>query len=268
MGQKVNPIGFRLPVTKDWKSRWFARKKNFGALLNEDIRIREKLKKELSGAAVSKIVIERSGKRVRVTIFSARPGIILGGKFTGDARSVEKPQEKEKEREKGARGGRNDRKGVGIDLLKGMIAPLAHNAEVLVEVREIKQADVDAQLVSEAIVQQLIKRVAFRRAMKRAIQTAMEHGAEGIKIRCSGRLNGAELARTEQYKDGKVPLHTLRANIDYGFSEANTIAGLIGVKVWICKPQNWEDTKNAFNAQTRGTSKGSARQPRWNRDAK
>ena len=258
MGQKVNPIGFRIPLTKDWKSRWFARKKDFGTLLQEDIRIREKLTKELASAAVSKIMIERSGKRVRITIFSARPGIILGGKFNS-------PADAKADKERGK--AKDTKKGVGIDMIKSMVMPITKAAEVLVEVREIKQADVDAQLVAESICQQLVKRVAFRRAMKRAIQTAMEHGAEGIKVRCSGRLNGAELARTEQYKDGKVPLHTLRANIDYGFCEAHTLAGLIGVKVWICKPQNWEDTKNAINAQTRGTSKGSARQPRGNRDS-
>ncbi len=259
MGQKVNPIGFRLPITKDWKSRWFARKNNFGKLLQEDIKIREKLTAELANAGVSKIVIERSGKRVRITIFSARPGIILGGKFSS---SVDAKVDKT---EKGR--GKDGKKGVGIDMIKSMLAPITGAAEVLIEVREIRNADVDAQLVAEGVVQQLVKRVAFRRAMKRAIQNAMEKGAEGIKIRCAGRLNGAELARTEQYKEGKVPLHTLRANIDYGFSEAHTLAGLIGVKVWICKPQNWEDSKNAFNAQTRGTSKGSTRQPRGNRDS-
>ena len=261
MGQKVNPIGFRLPIKKDWKSRWFARKKDFGAMLNEDLRIREKLTEELKSAGISKVMIERSGKRVRVTIFSSRPGIILTGKF---ANQPEAPVAAEK----GERKGKDTKKGVGLDMIKAMIAPMTGASEVLVDVREIKAADVDAQLVSASIVQQLEKRVAFRRAMKRAIQLAMEHGAEGIKVRCSGRLNGAELARTEQYKDGKVPLHTLRANIDYGFSEAHTLAGLIGVKVWICKPQNWEDTKNAVNAQTRGTQKGSARQPRGNRDSK
>jgi len=261
VGQKVNPIGFRLPVTKDWKSRWFARKKDFGVKLQEDIKIREKLTKELANAAVSKIMIERSGKRVRITLFSARPGIILGGKFSTSADA------KVDKNDKGAKT-KDNKKGVGIDLIKGMIAPIVGAAEVMVDIKEIKTPDVDAQLVSETICQQLVKRVAFRRAMKRAIQTAMERGAEGIKVRCSGRLNGAELARTEQYKDGKVPLHTLRANIDYGFSEAHTLAGLIGVKVWICKPQNWEDTKNAVNAQTRRTSKGSAREPRGNRDSK
>jgi len=263
VGQKVNPIGFRLPIKKDWKSRWFARKKDFGGMLIEDLKIREKLTEELKSAGISKVMIERSGKRVRVTIFSSRPGIILTGKFSNAVEAASASAEKA-ERGKG----RGEKKGVGLDLVKAMLAPITGAAEILVDVREVKAADVDAQLVSQAIVQQLEKRVAFRRAMKRAIQMAMEHGAEGIKVRCSGRLNGAELARTEQYKDGKVPLHTLRANIDYGFSEAHTLAGLIGVKVWICKPQNWEDTKNAVNAQTRGISKGTARQPRGNRDSK
>jgi len=131
----------------------------------------------------------------------------------------------------------------------------------------VRVPEVDAQLVSDSIAQQLIRRIAFRRAMKRAIQTAMEKGADGIRIRCSGRLNNAELARTEQYKDGKVPLHTLRADIDYGFSEAETLTGLIGIKVWICKPQNWEETKNAFNAKTRRSPKGAARRPRGNRES-
>ncbi|MBQ6472812.1 MAG: 30S ribosomal protein S3 [Victivallales bacterium] len=274
MGQKVNPIGFRLPVTKDWKSRWFARKKDFGVLLQEDIKIREKLTKELASAAVSKVVIERSGKRVRITIFSGRPGLIRVGKFNSDDPRAKKvaaaaegnaPAADAKGAEKG-RPARDGKKNVGIDMIKAMVEPITGAAEVFVDLREIAQAEVDAQLVADSITQQLVKRVAFRRAMKRAIQTAMEHGAEGIKIRCSGRLNGAELARTEQYKDGKVPLHTLRANIDYGFAEAHTLAGLIGVKVWICKPQNWEDTKNAVNAQTRGVQKGSARQPRGARN--
>ena len=266
MGQKVNPIGFRLPITKDWKSRWFARKNNFGKLLQEDIKIREKLTTELANAGVSKIVIERSGKKVRITIFSARPGIILGGTFSSsiDAKGDKDAKKGGKDAKKG---GKDTKKGVGIDMIKDLLKPITGASEVLIEVKEIRNADVDAQLVAESVVQQLVKRVAFRRAMKRAIQNAMEKGAEGIKIRCAGRLNGAELARTEQYKEGKVPLHTLRANIDYGFSEAHTLAGLIGVKVWICKPQNWEDSKNAFNAQTRGTSKGSTRQPRGNRDS-
>ncbi len=263
MGQKVNPIGFRLPVTKDWKSRWFARKKEFGKLLQEDLKIREKIAKELASAAVSKTVIERSGKRIRVTIFTARPGIVLTGKFGTEKAPKNAPEAAADAKEEKGRA----KKGAGLDKVRAMVAAITKDAaEILVDVREIKQAEMDAQLVAEGITQQLVKRVAFRRAMKRAMQTAMEHGAEGIKIRCSGRLNGAELARTEQYKDGKVPLHTIRANVDYGAAEARTLAGLIGVKVWICKPENFEDSKNAVNAQTRAVSKGSARQPRGARN--
>ena len=258
MGQKVNPIGFRLPVTKDWKSRWFARKAQFGTLLQEDLRIRETLTKELASAAVSKIVIERFAKRVRITIHTGRPGIILSGKFFQVQGAQQTPDKDPKE--KGAR------KGVGLDKIKELLSKITGDKEVLIDLREIRQPEMDAQLVAESVAQQLMKRIAFRRAMKRAIQTAMEAGAEGIKIRCAGRLNGAELARTEQYKDGKVPLHTLRANIDFGFTEAHTLAGLIGVKVWICKPQNWEETKNATDAKTRRSQKGSARGSRRDRE--
>ena len=273
MGQKVNPIGFRLPVTKDWKSRWFARKAQFGPLLQEDLKIRDELTKELSGAAVSKIVIERFAKRVRVTIFTGRPGIIMSGKFAAPAAPAAAKKADAAAAapaaapaaEGGAKGEQRAKRGAGLDKIKEILAKIVGDKEVLVEVKEIRCVEVDAQLVNETVAQQLVKRVAFRRAMKRAIQTAMESGAEGIKIRCAGRLNGAELARTEQYKEGKVPLHTLRANIDYGFSEAHTLAGLIGVKVWICKPQNWEDTKNANDAKTRRTSKGTARVPGGNR---
>lgn len=256
MGQKVNPIGFRLPVTKDWKSRWFARKAQFGPLLQEDLKIREKLTKELATAAVSKIVIERFAKRVKVTIYTGRPGIILSGKFAQNGEKAAPAGEKPEKTKKAA----------GIDKIKELLSGITGDREILVDIKEVRQPEVDAQLVAEGVAQQLMKRVAFRRAMKRAIQSAMESGAEGIKIRCAGRLNGAELARTEQYKDGKVPLHTLRANIDFGFCEAHTLAGLIGIKVWICKPQNWEETKNASDAKTRRTQKGSARVPRRERE--
>ncbi len=256
MGQKVNPIGFRLPVTKDWKSRWFARKVQFGPLLQEDLRIREQLATKLKNASVSKVLIERFGKRIRVTIYTSRPGVIVSGNF------AQQPGVRE---DRSARRGDN-RKGAGLDEIKAMLTKIAPDKEILLEIKEIRVPEVDAQLVSDSIAQQLMRRIAFRRAMKRAIQTAMEKGAEGIRIRCSGRLNNAELARTEQYKDGKVPLHTLRANIDYGFSEAETLTGLIGIKVWICKPQNWEETKNAFNAKTRKAPKGAARRPRGNRE--
>ncbi|MGI5924934.1 MAG: 30S ribosomal protein S3 [Lentisphaerae bacterium] len=258
MGQKVNPIGFRIPVTKDWKSRWFAGKTQFGPLLQEDLKIREHINSELQGAAVSKVLIERFGRRVRVTIFSGRPGIIISGRFGQAGGPAGRGQD-------GA-GDRSAKRGAGLDKLKASLAKIAGDKEILLDIKEVRQPEVDAQLVAESVAQQLVKRIAFRRAMKRAIQTAMQLGAEGIRIRCSGRLNGAELARTEQYKDGKVPLHTLRANIDYGFSEAHTLAGLIGVKVWICKPQNWEDTKNASDAKTRRSPKGAARRPRGNRE--
>jgi small subunit ribosomal protein S3 len=256
VGQKVNPIGFRLPVTKDWKSRWFARKTQFGPLLQEDLRIREHLAEKLKNASVSKVLIERFGKRIRVTIFTSRPGVIVSGNFS---------------QQPGVRGERSARrvdtkKGAGLDEIKNGLSKIAPDKEILLEIKEVRVPEVDAQLVSDSIAQQLMRRIAFRRAMKRAIQTAMEKGADGIRIRCSGRLNGAELARTEQYKDGKVPLHTLRADIDYGFSEAETLTGLIGIKVWICKPQNWEETKNAINAKTRKASKGATRRTRGNRE--
>jgi small subunit ribosomal protein S3 len=232
VGQKVNPIGFRIPVNKDWRSRWFARKADFGPLLHEDLRIRALVKGELRNAAVSKVTIERFAKRLRVTVFSGRPGLVIG------------------------------RKGAEIERIKGEIAKLAVGKEVYVDIKEVRSPEVDAQLVAENVAQQLERRINFRRAMKRALQTAMDMGAEGIRIRCAGRLNGAELARTEQYRLGKVPLHTLRAIIDYGFTEARTLAGLIGVKVWICKPHDWEDKQNASDAKTRKTPQGPKRPSR------
>lgn len=271
MGQKVNPIGFRLPVRKDWKSRWFARStekadsasKSFGTLLQEDIKIREHLEKELKNASVSKIVIERFGRRIRITIHTARPGIVITGHFD------------DRQDRRGARGAapaadaaKPEKKGAGLDKIKDGLKNIAKDEEVLIDVKEVHSPEMDAKLVADSIAQQLERRVAFRRAMKRAMQTAMEKGAEGIRIRCAGRLNGAELARTEQYKEGKVPLHTLSANVDYGFSEAHTLAGLIGIKVWICKPQNWEELNNATNAKARRAPKGSARNSRGSRDAK
>jgi len=272
VGQKVNPIGFRLPARKDWKSRWFARtvktadsaNKAFGDLLMEDIRIREYLGKELKNAAVSKIVIERFGRRVRITIFTARPGIVITGHFEDRKAAGAKaaapaaaPAEAEAKEKKAA----------GLDKLKAGLKKIAADEEILLDVKEVFAPDMDAKLVSESIAQQLERRIAFRRAMKRAMQTAMEKGAEGIRIRCAGRLNGAELARTEQYKQGKVPLHTLAANVDYGFTEANTLAGLIGIKVWICKPQNWEEKNYASNAKKSRAPKGSARHARGPRDS-
>jgi len=273
VGQKVNPIGFRLPVRKDWKSRWFARSrvdgataaKSFGDTLLEDIHIRERLEKELKNAAVSRVIIERFGHRVRVTIYTARPGIVISGHFEEkDAKAAKDAASKEAKDAKDAK----EKRSAGLDKLKEIIKTIAKGEEILVDVKEVHAPEMDAKLVSESIAQQLERRVAFRRAMKRAIQTAMERGAEGIRIRCAGRLNGAELARTEQYKEGKVPLHTLSANIDYGFTEAHTLAGLIGIKVWICKPQNWEDKNNATNAKTRRAPKGATRNARGSRDAK
>ena len=184
MGQKVNPIGFRIPITKAWQSRWFARKPEYGSLLHEDLKIREYVKQQLMQAAISKVTIERFANRVRVTVFSGRPGLVIG------------------------------RKGTEIDRLKGEISKMSGNKEVYLDIKEVSQPETDAQLVAESIAKQLERRIGFRRAMKRAIQTALDLGALGVKIRCSGRLNQAELARTEEYREGKVPLHTLRANID------------------------------------------------------
>ncbi|HMO50869.1 MAG TPA: 30S ribosomal protein S3 [Kiritimatiellia bacterium] len=206
MGQKVNPNGLRVAVNKDWRSRWFAGKKEFGDLLHEDIEIRKMVKTRLKDAAVPEVIIERYANRARITVFTARPGIVIG------------------------------RKGQDIEKLKEEIAKKT-GKEVYVEIREVKDPDTTAQLVAENIAVQLERRVSFRRALKRAVQLAMDLGALGIKVRVSGRLGGAELARTEGYKEGKVPLHTLRANIQYGFTEAHTVAGKIGVKVWICRKQ-------------------------------
>ena len=229
MGQKVNPIGFRIPITKDWQSRWFARKADFGPMLQEDLRIRDFVKNQLRQAAVSKVVIERFANRIRVTVSSGRPGLVIG------------------------------RKGAEIDRLKGEIGKLTGDKEIYLDIKEIKTPELDAQLVAENIAQQLERRVSFRRAMKRSLQTAMDMGALGIKVRCSGRLGGAELARTEQYKDGMTPLHTLRANIDYGFFEARTLAGTIGVKVWICKSEGPEGADDATDAKKSKAPKGPAR---------
>ncbi len=217
MGQKVNPNGLRVAVTKDWRSRWFADKKEFGDLLHEDIEIRKMVKTRLKDAAVPEVIIERYANRARVTVFTARPGIVIG------------------------------RKGQDIEKLKEEISKKT-GKEVYVEIKEVKDPDVTAQLVAENIAVQLERRVSFRRALKRAVQLAMDLGALGIKVRVSGRLGGAELARTEGYKEGKVPLHTLRANIQYGFTEANTVAGKIGVKVWICRKQEEPARKEQSHA--------------------
>ena len=204
MGQKVNPIGFRLILNKDWRSRWFADKRTFGKLLKEDIDIRALVTGKLKDAAVSDVYIERYANRIRITIKTARPGLVIG------------------------------RKGEDIDKLREVLAKLT-GKEIYVEIAEVKKPDIDAQLVAENVAMQLERRVSHRRAMKRALQMAMDNGALGIKVLVAGRLNGAEIARSENYKEGKIPLHTMRANIDYGTTEANTVAGIIGIKVWICK---------------------------------
>ena len=207
MGQKTNPIGLRIAVNRDWRSKWYSDKKDFGKLLAEDRKIREILKKKLESASVPKILIERAATRCRITILTARPGVVIG------------------------------RKGSEIDKLKEELSKLT-GKEIYVDILEIKQPETDAQLVAENVALQLERRVSFRRAMKKAIQTAMDFGAEGIKIRCGGRLGGAELARVESYREGRVSLHTLRANIDYGFAEAFTVYGKLGIKCWICKGEN------------------------------
>jgi small subunit ribosomal protein S3 len=214
MGQKTNPIGLRIALNKDWRSRWYAEKKDFGRLVVEDWRIRDILKKKLESASVPKIIIERAANRCRITIFTARPGVVIG------------------------------RKGAEIDKLKEDLSKMT-GKEIYVDIQEVKSPDVDAQLVAENVALQLERRVSFRRAMKKAVQTAMDLGAEGIRIRCAGRLGGAELARVEQYLEGRVPLHTLRANIDYGFAEAKTMYGKLGIKCWICRGENKPDKAKA-----------------------
>jgi small subunit ribosomal protein S3 len=203
MGQKVNPIGLRLGINRTWDSRWFAGD-DYAKLLHEDVKLRETLRERLKGAGVSRVVIERPAKKPRVTIHSARPGVVIG------------------------------KKGADIEVLRKDLAKMA-GAEVALNIVEIRKPEIDAQLVAENIAQQLERRVAFRRAMKRAVQSAMRLGAGGIRINCSGRLGGAEIARMEWYREGRVPLHTLRADIDFGIATAKTTYGTCGVKVWIFK---------------------------------
>lgn len=207
MGQKINPTGFRLPVTHDWTSRWYASGRDFARTLAEDLKVRDYLSKKLKNASVGRILIERPAKNARITIYSARPGVVIG------------------------------KKGEEIEVLKADLSKLM-GVPVHVNIEEIRRPDLDAQLIADSITQQLEKRIMFRRAMKRAMQSAMRMGAQGIKIMSSGRLNGAEIARTEWYREGRVPLHTLRADIDYGFSEARTTYGIVGVKVWVYKGDN------------------------------
>ena len=202
MGQKIHPIGFRLPVTRNWASRWYASNKNFATMLAEDLKVREYLKAKLKSAAVSRILIERPAKNARITIFSARPGVVIGKKG-------------------------EDIENLKAELTRRLGVPVAVNIE------EVRKPEVDAQLIADSITQQLEKRIMFRRAMTRAMQNAMRLGAQGIKLMSSGRLNGIEIARCEWYREGRVPLHTLKADIDYGFSEAKTTYGIIGVKCWV-----------------------------------
>ena len=203
MGQKVNPIAFRLAVNKDWRSKWFATKKEFTEFLHSDLAVRQYLKRKLSSAALSKIVIERAWNLVRVTLHTARPGLVIG------------------------------RKGQEIEVMSAEISKMCGGKQVKIDILEIKQPELDAQLVAESVAMQLERRISFRRAMKRAVQTAMDIGAEGIRIRVAGRLGGADIARAEWYRLGKVPLQTLRIPIDYGFYEARTVYGIIGVKCWV-----------------------------------
>ncbi|MCY3728300.1 MAG: 30S ribosomal protein S3 [Nitrospira sp.] len=203
MGQKTHPFGFRLGYTRTWNSRWYA-KKDFVKLLHEDVEIRNTVKSRLFHAGISRVEIERSGNQVKVIIYTARPGIIIG------------------------------RKGAEVDKLKAMLEQ-RYGREVYVTVKEIKKPELDAQLVSENIALQLEKRVSFRRAMKRSVASALRLGAQGVRVSCAGRLGGNEIARTEWYREGRVPLHTLRADVDYGFAEAHTTMGIIGVKAWIYK---------------------------------
>jgi small subunit ribosomal protein S3 len=207
MGQKIHPTGFRLPVTRAWSSRWFANSRNFSKMLAEDLDVREYLKAKLKSAAVSRILIERPAKNARITIYSARPGVVIGKKG-------------------------EDIENLKAELTKRLGVPVAVNIE------EVRKPEIDAQLIADSITQQLEKRIMFRRAMKRAMQNAMRLGARGIKIMSSGRLNGIEIARCEWYKEGSIPLHTLKADIDYGFSEAKTTYGVIGVKCWVYRGDN------------------------------
>jgi small subunit ribosomal protein S3 len=202
MGQKVNPIGLRLGINRTWDSRWFANDAEYGSLLHEDLRIRKYITDRLSQAGVSKVIIERPAKKARITIHTARPGVVIG------------------------------KKGADIERLRTEIAKIT-NSELHLNIVEIRKPEIDAKLVADNISQQLERRVAFRRAMKRAVQSAMRLGAQGIRINCGGRLGGAEIARTEWYREGRVPLHTLRADIDYGESTAKTAYGTCGVKVWV-----------------------------------
>ncbi len=231
MGQKINPIGLHLGVNRTWDSRWYSSKAEYGKLLHEDMKIREVLMEGLKQAAISKIVIERPHRKCRVNIYSARPGVVIG------------------------------KKGADIDKLRKQVAKLT-KSEVAINIVEVRKPEVDATLVADSIAQQLERRVAFRRAMKRAMQSAMRLGAEGIKIICSGRLGGAEIARAEAYREGRVPLHTLRADIDYGVATAHTAYGTCGVKVWVFKGEILEHDPMAQDRRLHEADNQSTHRPR------
>ncbi|MCP5361904.1 MAG: 30S ribosomal protein S3 [Hyphomicrobiales bacterium] len=204
MGQKVNPIGLRVNIIRTWDSRWFADGKEYAKKLHQDLKIRKYLEKELKDAGLSRVIIERPAKKMRITLYTSKPGVIIG------------------------------KKGADIEKIRKKINQMTDD-EVFLNIMEIRKPEIDAKLIGDSIAQQLERRIAFRRAMKRAVQSAMRLGAQGIRINCSGRLGGAEIARMEWYREGRVPLHTLRADIDYGFSEAHTTYGVIGIKVWVFK---------------------------------
>ncbi len=223
MGQKVHPTGIRLGISKDWTARWYAGSDTFADTLEQDLQVREFLKKKLAQSSVSRIQIERPARSARVTIFTARPGMVIG------------------------------KKGEDIEKLRSELGKMM-DVPVTVNIEEIRKPELDAELVAESVAQQLERRIMFRRAMKRAVQNAMRLGALGIKINVSGRLNGAEIARAEWYREGRVPLHTLRADIDYGTAEANTTYGIIGIKVWIFKGEVFEGAEKEAGAQTAAAS--------------
>jgi len=222
MGQKIHPTGFRLGIVTDWNSKWFAESKDYANTLNVDLKVRDYLKKKLEHASVSKIQIARPAKNARIIIHTARPGIVIG------------------------------KKGEDIEKLRGEVSKMM-GIPVHINIEEIRKPELDSQLVAESIAQQLVKRIMFRRAMKRAVTNAMRLGAQGIRINVAGRLNGAEIARTEWYREGRVPLHTLRANIDYGFAEALTTYGIIGIKVWIFKGEVFENDAMQKNEESAGS---------------
>jgi small subunit ribosomal protein S3 len=226
MGQKVHPTGIRLGIVKDWTSKWYADSKHYADLLNNDLMVREFLKKKLSQASVSRIQIDRPANNAHITVHTARPGLVIG------------------------------KKGEDIDALRAEVSAMM-GIPVHMSIEEIRKPELDAQLVAESIAQQLERRVMFRRAMKRSVQNAMRLGAEGIKVNIGGRLNGAEIARSEWYREGRVPLHTLRADIDYGFAEANTTYGIIGVKVWVFKGEVYGDGEEV-ETETKGKAKAKA----------